>query len=231
MSDNVILLGAGASFDAGIPLLGNFMERMIEMAITGRSPKGTLTESQVEIFSKVLKIRNRLENYHARVALNQFNIEQVLSILSFESLCGDRIGKRDLQAFSRAISTAIELNCAVLHNGKLNEIQEIGRTVYRNFWETVIKHWKKAPNSFPTIITFNYDLVLERSLFQMAIGHPPRLFPDGVSGFRLNFCNDTIPSLIYTAKHAIWEIIIQRGSRDQFSSSPKAGYYPKDFWI
>ncbi len=38
----------------------------------------------------------------------------------------------------------------------------------------------------------------------MAIGHPPPLYSDGVSGFRLNFCNDTIPSLIYTAKHATW---------------------------
>ena len=34
-SDSVIVFGAGASFDAGIPLMSGFVERMWELAIRG----------------------------------------------------------------------------------------------------------------------------------------------------------------------------------------------------
>lgn len=215
MSDNVILLGAGASFSAGIPLLGNFMDRMVEMAITGKSPKGSLSDEHRKTLSEVLRIRDSLESYHARVALNQFNIEQILSVLSFEALCGNKAGKRDLAAFSKAISTTIELTCNVLHDGKFNSIQENGSPDYRRFWASLLSLFKSSPSAFPTIITFNYDLVLERSLFQLVIGHPPRIGPEtGIPGFRLNFCNDLVPNPIFQAKHVTF------GS---YTVSPKSG--------
>jgi len=44
MSDNVIVLGAGSSFDADIPLSSGFVEKMREYAFTGKSNEGTLSE-------------------------------------------------------------------------------------------------------------------------------------------------------------------------------------------
>ena len=36
MSENVIILGAGFSKSAGIPLLGEFVDRMIDISVRGK---------------------------------------------------------------------------------------------------------------------------------------------------------------------------------------------------
>jgi len=201
MSDNVILLGAGASYDAGIPLLSNFMERMTEMAITGRSPNGTLNPKHAETLQKVLRIRDSIETYHARVSVDQFNIEQILSVLSFEAFCGSRAGKKNLSDFTRAISLAIELCCNVKHTGDLLNIQDKGASIYRSFWSSLIELWKYDSNSLPTIISFNYDLVLERSLFQLLIGHR---YPHTLPGVSINYANALPVKTTFATRDQTW---------------------------
>lgn len=170
MSNNVILLGAGASFDAGIPLLGSFMDRIFELANIRRSPTRDLTKEELEILQEVIEIRDSMERYQPRVAINQFNLEQVLSILSFEALVGVEGGEQKLEAFKKAISLTIELTCSVTHHGKLNTIHEDGPEVYRNFWDSLLTLHHNRLDELPTILSFNYDLVLERALFQLAVG-------------------------------------------------------------
>jgi hypothetical protein len=202
MSDNVILLGAGASFDAGIPLLGNFMDRMVEMALTGRSSYGDLTDNQHKVLSAALRIRNTIEPYHARVALDQFNIEQILSVLSFEAFCGSKQGNSDLKDFTRAISTTIELCCNVQHHGKLNTVSEQGPEIYRRFWRGLLKIREKSPEMFPSLLSFNYDLVLERALFQQLIGPGIRAGDHlRTPGIWLDYSNENLPAAAYTVKH------------------------------
>lgn len=206
MSDNVILLGAGASFDAGIPLLGNFVECMIQMSQTGRSVRGALTETDKVILKKALDIRDKLETYHARVAIDQFNLEQILSVLAFESYAGSKSGKKDLEAFTRAIATTIELTCNVLHNGKLNEIQSEGAKVYKYFWLNLFALFAKRMIEIPTILSFNYDLVLERSLAQVVIGYERQQFwrNSRCGGILMDFQSDTCESPCYLFKDATW---------------------------
>ena len=45
-----------------------------------------------------------------------------------------------------------------------NMVQESGNPIYRNFWNALLDKYDKK---MPTIITFNYDLVLERALLQL----------------------------------------------------------------
>jgi hypothetical protein len=207
MSDNVIILGAGASYDAGIPLLGNFIDKMIEISATGRGPRGVLKSEEQSILKKALEIRNKIENYHARVAIDQFNLEQILSVLVFESQIGNSKGKRDLEIFSKAIATMIELTCNVMHDGKFNTIQESKKQVYCNFWKNLIWHHSAGMENIPTILSFNYDLVLERSLAQAIVGHKDFDFwrKTRFDGFQLDFQSEACESPVFLLKQARWE--------------------------
>lgn len=204
MADNVLLLGAGASFDAGIPLLGSFMDRIFELASLKRSPTRSLTSEELEILNAVIDIRDGMERYQPRVAINQFNLEQVLSILSFEALVGAENGVEKLEAFKKAISLTIELTCTVTHHGKLNSVHEDGPAVYRDFWRSLFSLREDRIDEFPTILTFNYDLVLERSLMQQAIGpyandRTPRI---KTKGFHIDYCSPQYSNTSYIVKHS-----------------------------
>lgn len=168
--DNVILLGAGASFDAGVPMLESFVAEMNRMVLTGSSPRGPLSDSDQLCLQKAMQITHKLESYHARVAIDQFNIEQILSVLAFEAYAEIPGAKDDLKAFTEAIARTVELTCNVLHNGDLNSIQDEGDEVYRKFWCSLFLLYGRRMDQMPTILTFNYDLVLERSLFQYLNG-------------------------------------------------------------
>jgi hypothetical protein len=206
MSNNVILLGAGASFDAGIPLLGNFVDRMLEMAQTGRSPRGPISQDDQEILKSAMKIRDKLEGYHARVAIDQYNLEQILSVLSFESYAGGRGKAKDLDIFSRAIARTIELTCNVLHDGRLDMIQEVGDGNYMSFWSSLFELYKNRMEDMPTILSFNYDLVLERSLFQLVIGHKHNQLWEGskCGGIIIDYQNENCGNSKYFLKSARW---------------------------
>ncbi len=206
MSDNVFLFGAGASFDAGIPLLGNFMERMSEMALTGRIGTKKLSEKDQETLAKAIKIRNRLESYHARVAVNQFNIEQVMSILSFDAYVGQRGARKLLEDFTQAIATTIELSCDVLHDGRFGFLQTQGNIVYRRFWSILLRLYENRMLEIPGLLSFNYDLVLERALFQTIIGksdgHWSKPFP--FTGMQIDYQNPAIPKTWFKSRRGRW---------------------------
>lgn len=206
MSDNVFLFGAGASFDAGIPLLGSFMEKMFEMALTKRSPQGALSEADLKVFSEAIEIRNRMDTYHARVSIDQFNLEEILSILYFEAQAGSKNGKKDLDTFENAVARTIELTCNVKHNGKLNEIQSVGASVYRAFWRILFALYGQRMISMPDILTFNYDLVFERALFQSSIGHGGSMIwrNSKTSGFVVDYMGGNLKKFGYKFKYARW---------------------------
>ena len=169
MTDNVIILGAGASVNAGIPLLANFVEKMWEFSITGKHNGKDLSEEDKRIFNEAMKVKNELDGYHGRAAFNDRNIEDILSILSFNLIGGKKTDTEKQKWFIKAITRTIDLTCNVLHDGKLNKIQTKGNQIYRKFWYGLFNRFKVSPRSFPTIISFNYDLVLERSLLQSLI--------------------------------------------------------------
>src|SRR5574341_1677759 len=170
MTDNVIILGAGASVDAGVPLLGNFVNKMLEYGLKGRIGTNTLSSDDKRIFDEAMKVRSELDGYHGRAAFDDRNIEDILSILSFNLMVGEKDERNKLDWMTRAIARTIELTTTVkFDNRKIREIQkEEGMGPYLDFWQSLFRHFSNQ-NDLPAIITFNYDLVLERSLFQLLI--------------------------------------------------------------
>ncbi len=172
MSDNVIILGAGFSFDAGIPMLSNFIERMWEYSMREVAGVKKLSADQLKILSDALDIRREMDGYHGRVAFDDRNIEDVLSMLAFNLLGGGTSDRNKLKAFISAISQTIELSCSVQHPGiptgpfpRHVAVTE-GSNIYRRFWKGIFSRYA-SKKDIPTIITFNYDLVLERALQQV----------------------------------------------------------------
>ena len=162
MANNVIILGAGASADAGIPLLRGFGDKFSffynEYLVTNKP-------ENLKVFSDAWNIIDEISKFHTNAEFDERNIEDLLSILKFDNYSTKAGNKNKQKIIEKAISTIIEITCQVKHDGT-NNLQQNGDDIYREFWKTLfIKYADNA--SFPTIISFNYDLVLERALFQV----------------------------------------------------------------
>ncbi|ANO50841.1 hypothetical protein [Woeseia oceani] len=170
MSNNVIILGAGFSHGAGIPLLGNFVEQMIDIAARETLRDKPVPPDDLRLIQDAMKIRGELDGYHGRAVFNDRNIEDILSILAFNSLSGGPTEKRKFQTVADSIAKTIDLCCALEDprgtGGQIHIQDNKEGAVYRAFWAALLK-WAKVSNEMPAIITFNYDLVLELSLLQV----------------------------------------------------------------
>lgn len=170
-ADNVIILGAGASFDAGVPLMSNFIDTMWNIARTGRCCGEQISENDRTVLEEALGVREDLDGYHGRASFDMWNIEDLLSILSFNALAGGRKEKNRFEAVTKGIAKVIEVTCRVKHSGQLDNDPKEGRVpIYENFWAGLIDHAQETGKPIPPIVTFNYDLVLERSLLRVLTG-------------------------------------------------------------
>lgn len=167
-SDNVIIMGAGSSCDAGIPLMDDFVQTMWEIAIRGSIKGESISDEDREIFREAMEIKDTLDVYHGRALFDDRNLEDILSILSFNDMKIEGNGKKQLRAFVRAISKTIELTCRIKAQPN-RTIPDGPEMNYTRFWKYLFS-WYESESRFPTIITFNYDLVLERSLWRILNG-------------------------------------------------------------
>lgn len=207
MNNNVIILGAGFSFDSGIPLLGGFVEKMWEFAVRKTHNGSPLDQADLEIFEAAVKVKNELDSYHGRAVFSDRNIEDILSLLSFNLIGGGRREKDKIDKINRAIARTIELSCSVKHPGVLsgggNKVNNTGPELYREFWRNLFKRYELS-HDFPSIITFNYDLVLERALLQLLIGLNYNLEKHNsvpFSSFNLSYDYEHCPDLSYAIEY------------------------------
>ncbi len=216
MSNNVLIFGAGVSVSAGIPVLSNFIEKMMEFGQKGMNGKQSLSHEDREIFEKAIGVRKKLNEYHGRASFDDRNLEDILSILSFNAMSGKREDKENLNAMINGIGKTIELTCSVKHSGKLNELQSDGPDLYRTFWRRIIKKFNFKDN-LPTIITFNYDLVLERSLLQVLINTTFDGTRDDIrsilpyDGLIIKYQNELINNPIYAIEDAEYRVSVYGG--------------------
>jgi hypothetical protein len=190
MGNNVIILGAGFSFDAGIPLLSGFVDTMWEIAVRKTFKGQKLSEGDIKIFQDAADVRSHLDSYHGRANFDDRNIEDILSILSFGAIAGSSKARAQQEAMNRAISRTIELTCKVTHPGIPGENDGWSITSnsaqYQSFWTNLFA-WKLSGNELPTIVTLNYDLVLERSLFQVLINKTYNQGNTPLRNFRIKY--------------------------------------------
>jgi hypothetical protein len=126
----------------------------------------SIPEAALATLTEANKIRKELGSYQSRAYFDDRNLEDLLSILSFELFSGRSEWIQKYEIIVEAISLVIELSC----NLKFEEITPKSpyfrnlNNSYQALWQALFS--EKLRSNLPAILTFNYDLVLERSLWQ-----------------------------------------------------------------
>ena len=194
---NVYILGAGFSAEAGLPVIKDFMNRMRDAAAWLEEQGGR--EQELQAIERVLEFRLRAAAAAYRVPLNVENVEELFSLASAsagEGLAED-MALAIAATLDYARSTApppAEHQCFTLgildvldwtkppnwlsppahiqqqvQSGQLKG-QWSGCPPYEFYLGVMCGYFNKGgPNRSDTIITFNYDLLIEKSLEALGV--------------------------------------------------------------
>ena len=189
-ADNVIILGAGASVDAGIPTLADFMDTMWQLATRGTHNGLPIPEPIVQDLRDAMQATIHLDKHHGRVQFDPWNIEDLLSLLHFDAFCQDEEAAQRRRSLVKAISHTIEITCDVDCDGRpgYDNTVTAENDSYAKFLKRLLR-WviENDGAAMPKIISLNYDLVLERSLFQVFNSTMPATIFPGSDGFAVNY--------------------------------------------
>lgn len=166
MSKIVFVLGAGASAHCGTPLMKNFLEVAEDLLRAGE------VEEVKEDFENVFEAVGKLHAAQSKAIIDTYNIEDVYAAFEMGKLLGrlpgieeaDRL-ERLTSSIRKVIGYTLEKTTKVPKDARINPFQE-----YYNFTKIILKLIKA--NRSLSVITFNYDLGLEYSLYRN------RLLPD-----------------------------------------------------
>ena len=163
MSEIVFVLGAGASAHCGIPLTKDFIGVARDLLRNGE------VDEFGNAFNNVLDAVGKLHAVHSKANLDIDNIESIYTAFEMGNLIGKLPGIKDeerittlLSAIRKVIGYTLEKTTKVTKDIKINPVP-----AYFDF-TSLLRSLKKAQRTF-TIITFNYDLGLEYSLYKSGL--------------------------------------------------------------
>jgi len=178
---NVFVLGAGFSADAGAPIMNDFLRCAMELRYDPVSP---LNEYDRKMFDRVIEYRFALNRALAKILVDLDNIEQLFGFLEMDlQLSGNIEAERrsDMRyLIGRTLEVAMQRDlprgyCSILA-GKAKETRftyGFDGSQYAFFLGLASGLWnptKKRDNSaVDSMITFNYDLVLEREMPRLKV--------------------------------------------------------------
>lgn len=158
----VFILGAGASVDAGAPLMNNFFDAARRVYLSGN-----LRESEKLAYEELFEGINRLQSVHSKASLDLHNLEVVFNAFEFSRLIGeneDGQGESTSDALKRVIVSVLDRSMQFTHaNTRMNSTED-----YVNLVASAIS--RKTNNADISFITFNYDLGLDLALHNVQ-GH------------------------------------------------------------
>lgn len=169
MVENVFILGAGASFGAGAPLMGDFLDRADDL----RRYKRDLIDA--DAFDEVFAVQNDLQRVHSKSFLHLDNIEALFGAIEMGNIIG-QLGSRTDTAILNARESLVKLIVQTLeqsirypikrvivsgHQSNPNPNYQIEPTgAYQEFSKLL-----NAMMDVSSVITFNYDVALDFALF------------------------------------------------------------------
>lgn len=149
MAKRVYVLGAGFTAQAGLPTLSNFFRQVKEKKNRTDTYEGKIEQ---DTFEKVLKLKEHNNQTH--------DMESAFTLISDEKFDVRKFGQgyTDREQLKRDFLYTV---CRTLHlcwtDGRRDS-----RCLYRNFLKRVIEEQA-------TLITFNYDLILDNLFFDMGL--------------------------------------------------------------
>jgi hypothetical protein len=174
MASTVFILGAGASKEAGAPLMADFLDHAERLLAEGRIKEGA------DAFKKALKARDLLQAVHSKAELDLVNIESVFSALEMAQIIRKLPGA-DGAAADEALVSLKELIVRTLEHSISLPVanRRVGPPPsYKDFVELLnFLRSEAQPKQSVAVLTFNYDVALDFTLFWHRLS--PRYFLDG----------------------------------------------------
>ncbi len=163
MAKTVFILGAGASKQAGVPLMAGFLREAEDLLRLGkfRDPE---IQRRVEI---VLQARNTLQTVHSKSQFDIWNVEAVFAAFEMAHIL-QRFGNytaEEIANLTRAMNTTI-VNTVEETLRFPKSGNDIGIPEPYNTFVDLIQRLRQEvePPHTVAVITFNYDLALDYAL-------------------------------------------------------------------
>lgn len=161
MRDIVIIMGAGASADAGIPVLANFLESAHRLSMTSADAEFA------NAFANFTKVYRILQHTAAKSNIDLYNLESLWCCLEMGAMLGgiDSLTEDDVNGGIRSLKTLIvkTIHYSMISNwcGGARDKRHIAPSHYYNFIKML-----RTNDLFDrcNFITFNYDIGLDLSL-------------------------------------------------------------------
>ncbi len=162
MSKNIFILGAGASKEAGAPLMDDFLDKAKDLLDLNKV-KGKYKKD----FDRIFKTISDLKPIHYAVKIDLDNIENLFAALEMGKLLDKipNISEEESESLLKTIKLFIFITLE-----KTIEFPVHSEKVYPNEnYEALVKLMKELnesglPQNKCSVITFNYDLALDYAL-------------------------------------------------------------------
>lgn len=166
LSKTVFILGAGASREAGAPLMNDFLDRAKDLLYGGGLPDADKCH-----FENVFRALGDLQPVQSKVALDLNNLESVFATFEMARTLGTppTLGDGADPAGSLRVLISATLEQCLKFQHLDTGIFPGGN--YESFGKLVkYLRWERRPSESVAIITFNYDVALDQTLGELGLG-------------------------------------------------------------
>ncbi len=180
----VYILGAGFSKDAGLPLLDDFIG-----SIRTASTSSDLSEEERRWCTRVQSCRERMSRISDSFKVRLDNLEELFSLLEHEVQLAVAGAEEDRDALVLAIIRTLELRLESAYRrdtpmvtgrrlgteaaARMKEMfgleyaETAGSYLYHAFARAVGATWEDSKGESDSVVSFNYDLVLDRAFYEV----------------------------------------------------------------
>jgi hypothetical protein len=164
MAKNVFILGAGASKEAGAPLMAEFLDVARDLLTSGEIKEPRDKES----FQKVFEAIRRFRDIHYKSYIDLDNIEAVFGAFEMARLLKGsvRYSPEEVDILIKGIKTLISKTIELTMKYPLNRSRISATHAYEFFVKVVMR----LGNEASSVLTFNYDLGLDVALYSNGVG-------------------------------------------------------------
>jgi hypothetical protein len=163
MAKNVFILGAGASKEAGAPLMAEFLDVARDLLASGE-----LMESRdKESFQKVFEAISRFRIMHYKSYMDLDNIEAVFGAFEMARLLKGSVNysAEEVETIIKGIRTLISKTIELTMKYPLKGSVISADTTYDFFAKLVKKLGSESGKYASSVLTFNYDLGLDVAFY------------------------------------------------------------------
>jgi NAD-dependent SIR2 family protein deacetylase len=167
LSEIVFILGAGASKDAGAPLMADFLDKADELRREGK-----VNQFKAD-FDRVFDARSNLQPVHSKARLEFHNIESLFAAFEMARLVNKLpgISNEDIESVLQSIRRLIFATLEKTVVYKTHRENILPNETYKSFAQLVSDLNHSDNQNRCSVMTFNYDLALDYAM--LTVGRPP----------------------------------------------------------